>query len=82
MVWERNDGSANTKDHGWVNLTVSVSIEFTLVLKVRNVHGNHCGLLFFNIKILTESILECVVKIERVSTSALQTLNMSFLKQN
>ena len=63
MIWEWNDGSTDSQDHGWMDLTVSVGIDSSFIFQVGNMHGDHGGFFLFNVKELTESFLESLVKV-------------------
>lgn len=52
VVGERNDRSANSKDHAGVNLAVSVGLALASLLslmKVSDVHSDHSSFFFFDI---------------------------------
>ena len=82
MIWERNDGRADSKNHRRMNLAVSVGIYLTLVFEVRNVHGDHCCLFFFDVDKLTETKFQCLIKIDRIMLSAKKSLDVFFLEDN
>lgn len=52
VVRKWNDRCTNTKDHAWVDLTVSVGLALASLLslmKVSDVHSNHSSFFFFDI---------------------------------
>ena len=61
VIRERYDGSTDSKDHRRVNLAVRVRVERSLVtsafVKIRDMHRNHCCLLFLDIEKLYQTLL-------------------------
>ena len=84
MIRERNDGSTHSKDHRWVNLAVCVRVECPLVtstlVKIRDMHRNHCCLLFLNIEKLYQTLLKRIVEVHTLSL--LKTMNVSLSEEN
>ena len=51
VVRERNDGGTDSKDHGWVDLQMSVVVALllTVLVDIIDEHGDHRGLFLFHV---------------------------------
>lgn len=66
MIRERNDRSTNSKNHRWMNFTMSIC-RYLFALQVRNVHSDHGSLFLLNIKELYKSFFESFIKVDLVT---------------